>query len=134
MSRDSIMRLGRIAAEAGMTDTKCTVRRKTGAVTHDPDTGQVVPEYDILLTNQPCRVQTRGFWGERRDVGQDGVVQWTQEVQFPLSVTVLEVNDEVEITASVNDPTLIGRQMLVRDLNHKTHATARRVLCTMIVG
>ena len=39
----------------------------------------------------------------------------------------LEVNDEITITASVNDADLVGRVFLVRDLMHKTHPTARRV-------
>jgi hypothetical protein len=33
----------------------------------------------------------------------------------------------VTITASVNDPDLVGRVFLIRDLFHKTEPTARRV-------
>jgi hypothetical protein len=50
-----------------------------------------------------------------------------------VSVTGLEVGDEVTITAS-RDPDLIGRAFLVRDLFHKTDASSRRVQLTERTG
>ena len=52
------------------------------------------------------------------------------EVQLPMTVTGLRVSDEITIDTSAHDPDLVDRVFLVRDLAHKSHATARRVQVT----
>lgn len=44
-----------------------------------------------------------------------------------MSVVGLEAGDEITITAATFDADLTGRLFKIRDLMHKTHATARRV-------
>lgn len=132
MTRESILARGRAAAELGMVDT-CTIKRPTGKAT-DPDTGQVVTTYDVTYTGQKCRVQSRGQWGERRDVGQNSVVMQTIEIQLLITVTNLEVGDVLEITAAQHDPLLVGRELQLKDLNSETHATCRRVMGTELTG
>lgn len=124
MSRASVLARGQAAAEAGMVDA-CTVRRLTGS-TVDDFSGVSTPDYDDVYTGK-CRVQQRATGATRVDAGEDSILLLGMELQLPMSVTGLQVRDLVTITASVNDPDLVGRVFLVRDLAHKTDATARRV-------
>jgi hypothetical protein len=128
MSRIALLARGQAAAEAGMADT-CTVRRRTGEAT-DLDTAVVTPTY---LSPNPyagkCRVQQRGGV-QQRDVGEDMQVLLQLEVQLPTTLTGLQVGDEVTITASAGDTDLVGRTFLIRELAHKSEATARRVQVT----
>jgi len=128
----AVLARGRAAAEALM-DDECTIKRPTGKTT-DPTTGQVVTTYTTLYTTQKCRVQYRGQWGERRDTGQDAVVMQTIEIQLPITVTDLAVGDTITITATTFDPVLVGRELLLKDINADTHATMRRVMGTELTG
>lgn len=125
MSRESVLARGRFAAELGMVDA-CTIRRVTGVAT-DQTTGVRTPTY---LSPDPytgkCRVQQALAQAAQHDAGEDFLLLLRLEVQLPMSVTGLEVNDQVTITAS-RDADLVGRVFLVRDLFHKTDATARRI-------
>lgn len=133
MSSETVLARGRALAESLMVDT-CTVRRITGQAT-DPNTGEVVNVYDPLYTGQKCRVQSRGNWGERKVLGQAGIVELTIEVQLPVSVTGLQATtDEVVITASAHDADLVGRVFLLRDIVSKTHGTAHRFMGTEVTG
>lgn len=116
-----------------MIDT-CTIRRQTGATT-DPATGERVPTY--LSPNPysgPCRVQQHQATADQQDAGQDYLLMLRLEVQLPMSVTGLQVGDEITMTASVNDPDLPGRVFKIHDLAHKSEATARRVQCIERTG
>jgi Family of unknown function (DUF6093) len=129
MSRDSVLALGRTAAEAGMVDT-CVIRRVTGRATNR-DTGAPVVTYltpDVYTGK--CRVQQLQVQSQQHDAGQDYLLLLRLDVQLPMSVTGLKVGDEITITASRHDADLVGRTFLVRDLAHKSEATARRVQCT----
>lgn len=128
MSRASVLARGRVAAEAGMTDT-VTIRRRTSQGTN-PDTGVTTAIRTTIYTGR-CRVQIRGRGVSRpeEDIGQQHMLLLQVELQLPMSVTGLRVGDEATIDASFNDPDLVGRVLRVQDLNHKTDATARRVGC-----
>ncbi|MFI2664881.1 DUF6093 family protein [Micromonospora carbonacea] len=114
---------GRAAAERLMAD-QCLIRRATGEGSDDD--GNVVKTYEDLYAGK-CRVQQTSAQAAQEDVGEDFQLMLRLEVHLPMSVTGLEAGDEVTITASAHDPDLPGRTFLVRDLFHKTHATARRV-------
>lgn len=132
MSAEVALLRGRRLAESLMVDT-CTIRRRSGQ-TQDPDTGVVTPTYTILYSGQKCRVQSRGYWGQRTDVGQNDLILLQLEVQLPIAVTGLRVHDEITVTASVHDPDLVNRRFVLKDEMHKSHATSRRVMCTEITG
>ncbi|GAA2696518.1 DUF6093 family protein [Actinoplanes palleronii] len=124
MSRESVLARGRAAAEAGMVDA-CTIRRRSGE-TNDAN-GYTTPTYLTLYTG-PCRVQQQSSaQAQQQDQGEDYLLMGRLEVQVPMSVVGVQAGDEVVITASANDPDLPGRVLLVHDLAHKTHATARRL-------
>lgn len=124
MSRASVLARGRAFALASMTDA-CAIRRVAGQFTNK-DTGDVTPTYSTLYTGQ-CRVQQAKAQAEQQTSGEDYQLQLHLELQLPISVTGLQVADEVTVTAAVSDPDLVGRVFLIRDLMHKSEATARRV-------
>lgn len=127
MSRASALARGRLAAELGMGDT-CTIRRVTGE-TFDAFSGVPVKTY---RSPDPyagkCRVQQTRGESTQEDAGEDFFRLLRLELQLPISVVGLELNDEVTITAvgPRRDPDLVGRVFLIRDLMHKTDATSRR--------
>lgn len=133
MSRASVLARGRQAALASMVDT-CTIRRKTGQTT-DPDTGITTPTLSTIYTGQ-CRVQIRGRGVTRpeEDVGEAYLLLLQVELQLPMTAVGLEVRDEATIDSSESDPDLVDRVFSVRDLAHKTDATARRVGCMEVTS
>lgn len=124
MTRARVLAMGQRAAEAGMVDT-CTVRRRTGSAT-DRDTGASSPTYSTLYSGA-CMVQNSRPLSRPTDAGQDFLLILRLDVYFPITVTGLQVGDEITITASVHDPDLPGRTFRIHDLAHKSFATARRV-------
>lgn len=126
MSVATALTRGRQLAEALMVDT-CTIRHRTGETTDE--NGTIVGTYSTVYTGR-CRVQQATPASAPQDTGEAHVYLLRLEVQLPMTVTGLEVGDEIEVTASVHDADLIGRTFLIRDLAHATHKTARRVQCT----
>jgi hypothetical protein len=126
MSRASALARGQTAALAGMRDA-CTIRRRSGGTT-DPITGYPATQpYTTLYTGQ-CRVQQHGRDRRPHEVGEDRVLIIRFDLQLPVDATEgLKVDDEVTITAAVNDADLVGRVFYVLELAHKSEATARRV-------
>lgn len=123
MSRATVLARARHAAEAGMVDA-CTIRRPAGETTDDY--GNTTPAYTSVYTGR-CRIQQRATLAEEENVGQARQLMVRAEIQLPMTVTGLEPEDEVTITASVSDPDLPGRVFVVRDLAHGTDKSARRV-------
>jgi hypothetical protein len=103
------------------------IRRRIGTKTTDPDSGAVTNNY---VAPDPytgrCRMQQSLAQADQHDAGQDYVLLVRFVLQLPMTVVGVRVGDEVTITAS-RDPDLVGRVFLVRDLFHKTDASARRV-------
>lgn len=124
MSVAGVLARGRAAAEALMTDA-CVIKRVTGEAT-DANTGVVTPTSSTLYTGK-CRVQQRAPSASPATVGEAYALMLQLEVQLPMSVTGLQADDQITITASANDPDLVGRVFVIRDLAHKSHATSRRV-------
>lgn len=123
MSAASVLARGRAAAELLMVDA-CTIRRKTGESTGAG--GVVTPTYSTLYTGK-CRVQQDKAQAQQQDPGEAHVLMLRLEIQLPMSVTGLQAEDVVTITASAHDADLVGRVFIVRDLAHASHKTARRV-------
>lgn len=123
MSAASVLARGRAAAEALMVDA-CTIRRVTSQSTGAG--GVVTPTYSTLYTGK-CRVQQDKAQAQQQDPGEAAVLMLRLEIQLPMSVTGLQAEDVVTITASAHDPDLVGRVFIIRDLAHASHKTARRV-------
>lgn len=128
MSIESVLARGRGAAERIMQDA-CTIRRKTGE-SMDPVTLQMVPVYTTLYSGK-CRVQiTSTLAGSvMPEAGERVVAVQRLQVQVPVIVTGVAVDDEVVVSAAKHDPDLVGRVYRVRSEFAKTHATSRRLEC-----
>lgn len=123
MSATTVTLRGRLAAEALMVDT-VTVRRKSGEAT-DSDTGVVSPTYSTVYTGK-CRVQQRAGVARPASVGEAEVLVSRLELHVPTSATGIASDDVATVDASALDADLVGRVFHIRELAHKTFATARR--------
>ena len=125
MSLDPTHVLGRAqtAARALMVDTG-RVRRKTGEST-DSDTGVITPTYSVIYAG-PCKVQQRAAIARPEVIGEAGVFVSRLELHVPVSVTGIQSDDLFDLTAAAHDQDLLGRVWHVRELAHKTFASARR--------
>ena len=113
----------RTQAESLMIDT-CTVSRPGDPVT-DPATGNVTPGSTLVYTGQ-CKVQQTISQASNPNAGGHSFTVQDSRVDFPVTAGPLLVDDVVTITASVMDPQLVGREMRVVELFHKSFATAQR--------
>jgi hypothetical protein len=115
---------GRALAETLMVDT-CTVTRESAAFTN-PDTGQQTISTATVYTGR-CKVQHRTSGGARdEDVAEANLLMLRLSVHLPVSATGVRTGDIITVTASVGDAELVGRRFIVRELAHKSMATARR--------
>lgn len=126
MSVVDLLVKGRAAAESLMVDT-CTVTRVTGR-TLDEDDGTYSDTTSIVYSGK-CRIQVRNAAVAALPLsGEREVVAFMLELQTPMTGAALAVGDVVTVTASLYDPTLADRVFRVREVFHKSHATARRTL------
>ena len=124
MGRAELVARAQARTEAVNLTDACTIRRRTGE-TNDPFSGAITPTWAALYSGK-CRVQQSLAQADQHDAGEDYQLQLRLILQLPMPVTGLEVGDEVTMTVS-QDPDLVGRVFLIRDLFHKTDASARRV-------
>jgi len=126
VSRESVLALGRAAAEAGMSDA-CTITRVTGTST-DRRTG-APSETTTTIYSGPCRVQELfGFARETSPAPDQTQLARYRILQLPVVTSGgVRAGDEVVIDSAVNDPDLVGVAMRVRDQSAKSEATARRI-------
>lgn len=125
------LRQGRRAAERRMVDT-CRIDRKTGT-TRDDESGTIIPTFTKVYEGK-CRMQQAvSGQANEQDQGQDRLLLLRTELQLPIPVINLKVGDTVVMLSSL-DPDLVARVFTIRDLAHKTEATARRVQCTERTG
>lgn len=127
MSRESVLARGRVAAEVGMVDA-VTIRRTTGVSTND-QTGAVTPVQTVIYTGK-ARIQQSIAMGQRVESGEASLVVLRLELQLPVATsTAVDRGDIVTVDSAVNDASLPGRTFVIRDLHHKSEATARRMTC-----
>lgn len=133
MTRAVVLAAGRREAERGMVDT-CEITRVTGSTT-DRDTGVRVVTRDTIYSG-PCRVQEIfSFSRSTSPTPDQPVLARYRVVQLPVVGSEgIEQNDDVEITACMHDPDLVGRAMKVRDQAAKSEATSRRIGVEEITG
>lgn len=133
MSATSVTLRGQNAALALMNDA-VTITRITGQTTNT-QTGAVTNTTSTIYTGQ-AKVQQLVSGGLARpaSVGEAQVWQLPLHVHVPMTVTGVNVGDIVTVTASVLDPDLVGRSFWVKELFHKSYATARRLGLEEVTG
>lgn len=121
MSRETVLARAQAAALASMVDAG-RIRHKTGEATDA--VGNVTPTYAVVYAG-PCKVQQQKGIARPANVGEAEVFLSRLELHIPMSVTGVSSDDVLDLTASA-DPDLLGRLFHVRELAHKTWASARR--------
>lgn len=125
MSRVSVTRSGRRAAELGMVDA-CAIRAPSTFGVMDPDTGLRVETPGVTVYTGKCKVQTYEAHESTPESGDH--VYSVQRASLHLPATVdIPVGHLATITASVLDPNLVGRVFRVSAVLHKSMATANRL-------
>lgn len=114
-------------AEGRMID-RCIIRRPGGDPVFDPDTGDYIDPDDTIVYQGRCEVQVReGLQLREVEAGGTELSLTRKLVKIPVSVTAVKVDDLVEITHCMNDPSLVGAKFRVLAGHAKTWATARRL-------
>ena len=133
MSATSVTLRGQVAALALMQDA-CTVTRITGQSTNT-QTGAVTNTTSTIYTGK-AKIQqvVTGGLARPASVGEAQVWQLPLHAHLPMTAVGVQVGDIVTVTASVLDPDLVGRTFWVRELFHKSYATARRLGLEEVTG
>jgi hypothetical protein len=102
----------------------CTVHRPGDPVTN-PVTGKVTRPEEPIYTG-PCQFQQTIAQAAESEAGEHEYT--TQDVVWKTPVTAgpFQVNDVVRVTASGEDPHMVGGVYRVTDLFNKTYATSQR--------
>lgn len=105
--------LGELRADAEelMVD-RCVILRPVGTGV-DPDTGAEVEEFATLLLDQKCALQMTSDAGIQREAGEQTITLSRIELKLPYTVDFLQVGDRVAMTASVDSPGLVARQLRI---------------------
>lgn len=110
-----------------MVDT-CAITRRTGTSTLDPNTGVETPDTTSVYSGK-CRLQMVPYQPSEEARAGERVVSVAMFVlHVPVSVTGIEADDIVTITAATFDADLTGKTFRVRQEMHKTHPTSRRMI------
>lgn len=116
------------AAESMQMD-KCTITRAgVGEGTFDPETGATTPPDPETLYTGACRFRAPTLAEQTTTAGEHA---WTTEdsvLSVPVSVTGLQVDDVVTVTASQLDPDLPGTVHVVMAVLRGSQITARRLI------
>ena len=133
MSATSVTLRGQVAALALMQDA-CTVTRITGQSTNT-QTGAVTNTTSTVYSGR-CKIQqvVTGGLARPASVGEAQVWQLPLHAHLPMTAVGVQVGDIVTVAASVLDADLVGRTFWVRELFHKSYATARRLGLEEVAG
>lgn len=122
----------------------CVIRRVTGEPGPiDPATGLRTPApreviYPLPDAEDPldgrCKVQTFEPYESNRDSGGHIYTEQRYSLHLPIGAGPIHVDDEVEITAAVTDPQLVGREYRIAGRHNKSLATAQRIPMEEVVG
>ena len=125
MRADRMLHRGRRMAESLHADT-FNVYRPTGETTTDPDTLQEVPVFETVLTGVKGKLQSG--MTQPREAQTPGQKVAETSLTWHTSVDTVGVltDDEVECTAAVHDPALVGTRVRIAGPHLKSIGTARR--------
>lgn len=105
-----------------------TFRRLTGTPVHDPATGSTSQESTVVYAG-PCRIQNNETTSAGSMVaGAQKITSHDYQVSGPVEMN-LKV-DDVGTVDSANDPTLVGRELTVTDVQRGSLLFQRDVICT----
>lgn len=115
---------GRRQAEELMTDLG-ELRRPNGQQVTDPETGQTTPGFDLINAEQACKIASHPPTSSAPESGEHRYTLERLRLHVPIG-TPARAGDEVEVTASEENPDNIGTIFRLIELNRGTHRTAQR--------
>ena len=105
-----------------------TFRRFTGASTHDPNTGSTSRDSVVVYTG-PCRIQHHETTSAGSVIaGAEKVTTHDYQVSGPVSMDLQR--DDFGTVDTCNDPTFVGRELTVTDVQRGSLLFQRDVICT----
>ena len=119
MSLSGTVAAGRLAAEARML-SRCTIRRRTGRMAQDEDTGAEYPVWETVAADVPLRLAGEST---RAKSVPGGELQVARRMAHLPVVTIPADGDYLEITAGEN----AGLVLEVLEADWADQKTARRV-------
>jgi hypothetical protein len=111
-----------------MVDT-CTITDGATQQVYDPATDAYITPPGATRYTGPCKVTARDNADRQVEAGAETVSLWPVVVSVPMSVTTVQVDDVVTVTASQLDPALAGARFRVRQVPTGSLLTARRLGC-----
>lgn len=106
----------------------CTIGRPVSGQVYDPATDSY-PTPMTQLYAGPCRVKPRDNADRVVEAAGETVSLWPYVVSVPIGMETADLDDVVTITACPLDPSLVGRQLRVRQVLAGSFVTARRLAC-----
>lgn len=128
MTATSATLAGRAAAEALMADS-CVITAANATQVYDEATDTYITPAGAVRYSGACRVKPRDNSDRQVEAGAETVSLWPYVVSVPMSVTTVENDDVITITACPLDPSLVGVVLRVRQVLAGSHLTARRLSC-----
>lgn len=122
MSRASLLRAGRRAAERGMTDT---LEVYSVAQEWNDETG-TYEDVETQVYLGRGKVQTFESYERTPIAGAHQFTAMRPHVHLPVNVQGVKVDHRVRVVASALSPTLAGSEYRIAGVSDKSHATALR--------
>lgn len=128
----------RAEAETLMTDWSVVSRMPaaSGSPVIDPVTGLPTGSVPAVIYSGPSLIRVPGTvsTGKTRPTAGDVASIFSSILAIPISGPALKVDDEVTITASRDNPNLVGLVFTVKGILPASHPTKQRVTVEVVVG
>lgn len=119
---------GRAAAERLMADA-CTITDGAAEQVYDAGSDSYTTPAGSTRHAGACKIRPRDNADRVVEAAGQTVSLWPYIVSVPMSVTTVELNDVVTVTACQLDPSLVGTVLRVRQVLQGSYVTARRLGC-----
>jgi hypothetical protein len=103
-----------------------TFRRISGPPVHDPATGSTDQPRTVVYTGS-CRIQEHQINAHSAVAGAELIT--THAYQVSLDVAAALQKDDIGTVDASNDPTLVGRELRVNDIQRGSLLFERDVIC-----
>lgn len=101
-----------------------TVHRPIGEVVFTPETGSV-QNYELVYSSIACKLSSEDRSGNDVGAGETTVRLVDQLIKFPVE-SDLQMDDIVTVSSSLHNPTDVGRQYRVTDVDRREWQISRR--------
>lgn len=104
---------------------QCRIERPAGSVV-DPDTGEVVPAYELVWEGR-CEVQQTMAQSANPEAGGAVFTVQDSQLKVPVGVGPVAVGDRATMLTGVYNPALVGNVYRVTETFEKSRQTSQRL-------